>query len=132
MALTFVGTLPSISAEAVIDAYNDVFAEFGRRRVQLLIVTPEDAEAVQARRQNGTTVPLLADSDGQLLERYTSSATFPATVVIDEAGTVKRVLEGGTPHDHVDAVLALNDDSARPRASAGRGEEHAGVPTRID
>ena len=51
VALTFVGTLPSISAEAVIDAYNDVFAEFGRRRVQLLIVTPEDAEAVRARRQ---------------------------------------------------------------------------------
>lgn len=107
IVLTFLGTLPKPEAEAVITTFNDVFAEFGRHQHQLLIVTPEGEEGVQARRQSGTTVPLLADDDGQLLERFVSSATFPATVVIDESGTVVRVLEGGTPADHVAAVRSV-------------------------
>jgi peroxiredoxin len=106
LAVTFVGTLPRNEAEAVIEAFNAAFPDFGRHRSQLLIVAPEGPAAVRARRLSGTTVPLLADEDGRLLERFASSATFPATVLIDEAGTVRRVLEGGTPHDHLAAVLA--------------------------
>src|SRR5262245_27797338 len=45
VALTFVGTLPKRAADDVIEALNDVFAEFGQHRVQLLIVTPEPPEA---------------------------------------------------------------------------------------
>src|SRR5262245_32462572 len=63
VAMTFVGTLPRRSADDVIDALNDVFPEFGRHRVQLLIVTPEPPDAVERRRRNGTTAPLLADED---------------------------------------------------------------------
>ena len=107
VVLTFVGTSPREEAEGLIAAFNDVFAEFGRQRHQLLIVTPENEEAVRNRRHGGTTVPLLADEDGRLLERFAASATFPATVVIDQAGTVTRVLEGGTPGDHVAAVRAV-------------------------
>jgi peroxiredoxin len=76
-----------------------------------LIVTPDAPDAIRARRQRGTTVPLLADDDGTLLERFANSATFPATVVIDEAGTVSRVLEGGSASDHVAAVLAAVTDA---------------------
>jgi peroxiredoxin len=107
VVLTFVGTLPGDAAEEVITTFNDVFADFGRKRVQLLIVVPESDDAVRERRQRGTTVPLLADDDGALLERFASSATFPATVVIDESGMVTRVLEGGTPSDHVAAVRTV-------------------------
>jgi peroxiredoxin len=112
IVLTFLGTLPPAEAEAVIATFNDVFAEFGRHQYQLLIVTPEGEEAIRARRRGGTAVPLLADDDGELLERFASSATFPATVVIDESGTVTRVLEGGTPNDHVAAVRAVTTDVA--------------------
>jgi peroxiredoxin len=112
VVLTFVGTLPKDDADALIAAFNEVFAEFGRRQHQLLIVTPENKDAVRARRHDGTTVPLLADDDGSLLERFASSATFPATVVIDESGTVTRVLEGGTPADHVAAVRAVTTQAA--------------------
>ena len=105
--MTFLGTLPKRAADNVIGALNDVFPEFGRHRVQLLIITPDGPEAAERRRRNGTTVPLLADEDGQLLERFASSATFPATVVIDESGMVTRVLEGGDARDHAAAVLAV-------------------------
>jgi peroxiredoxin len=105
VAMTFLGTLPRREADDVIGALNDVFAEFGRHRVQLLIVTPDGPEAVERRRRNGTTVPLLADEDGLLLERFASSASFPATVVIDKSGTVSRALQGGEARDHAAAVL---------------------------
>jgi peroxiredoxin len=112
VVLTFQGTLSPTEGEELIAAFNDVFAEFGRRQHQLLIVTPEDADTIRARRQNGTTVPLLADDDGKLLERFASSATFPLTVVIDESGTVSKLLEGGTPQDHVAAVRAATSDQS--------------------
>jgi peroxiredoxin len=111
LAMTFLGTLPKRAADDMISALNDVFPEFGRHRVQLLIVTPDGPEVAERRRRNGTTVPLLADEDGQLLERFASSATFPATVVIDEAGTVTRVLEGGDARNHAAAVLTATTHS---------------------
>jgi peroxiredoxin len=117
VVLTFVGTLPGSEADEVISAYNNVFADFGRQRVQLLIVTPESESHVRTRRSEGTTVPLLADEDGTLLERFAGSATFPATVVIDESGTVTRVLEGGNAGDHVSAVRAVATQSLGERRS---------------
>lgn len=67
----------------------------------------EHRNTVRRRRKQGTNVPLLADDDGQLLERYAASATFPATVVIDESAVVTQLIEGGTPDEHVAAVRAL-------------------------
>lgn len=107
VALSFVGTLSGEAADDVIRGFNDVFVQFGRHRIQLLIVTPDDQAAVRRRRQEGITVPLLADDDGVLLQRFASSSTIPATVLIDEAGAVERVVEGGSPHDHVAAVLEV-------------------------
>ena len=112
VAMTFLGTLPKGVADGVVTTFNDVFAEFGRHRVQLLIVTPDGPEVVEQRRRDGTTVPLLADEDGRLLERFVSSATFPATVLIDESVTVTRVLEGGAARDHAAAVLAATTQTA--------------------
>ena len=49
VVLTFVGTLPATDADAVIAAYNEIFAaEFGRQQVQLLIVTPESETHVRS------------------------------------------------------------------------------------
>ena len=106
--LTFVGTLPTEDAEALVAAFDDAFVEFGRRQVQLMIVLPESAAAVRSQREQGTTVPLLADDNGVLVSRFASSAVFPVTVVIDKAGTVTRVLEGGNAHDHVTAVRGVS------------------------
>jgi peroxiredoxin Q/BCP len=111
VVLTFVGTLPPAAADEVIAAFNDVFADFGRQRVQLLIVTPENESHVRARRREGTNVPLLADEEGTLLKRFAGGATFPATVMIDESGTVTRMLEGGGAGDHVGAVRAVVTDA---------------------
>jgi peroxiredoxin len=114
VALTFVGTLSDREATDLVEAFNESFTEFGKRRRQLLVVTPEDPELVRQQRTQGTTVPLLADEDGTLLERYAASATFPATVLVDVAGTVTRVLEGGSPADHLAAVLAAVDADGLP------------------
>lgn len=107
VALTFAGTLDEHDVDALISGFNDVFAEFGQHHVQVLIVTAEHRNTVRRRRKQGANVPLLADDDGQLLERYAASATFPATVVIDESAVVTQLIEGGTPDEHVAAVRAL-------------------------
>jgi peroxiredoxin len=116
VALTFAGTLPDNDVDTLIAAFNEHFAEFGRHLVQALIVTPEDRSTVRQRRREGTNVPLLADDDGALLDRYAASATFPATVVIDTDGTVTRLVEGGRPEAHASAIVGL----AKARASSRR------------
>jgi peroxiredoxin len=107
IALTFVGTLPDDVADELVQRFNDSFAEFGRHHQQVLIVTPQETSTIRRRRQTGIRVPLLADDDGTLLARFAGSATFPATVVIDRDGFVSRVIEGGSPDDHIAAVLDL-------------------------
>ncbi len=118
VALTFTGTMSPEATEVLVSSFDSVFAEFGQRRIQALIVTPESPDTVRQRRRDGTTVPLLSDTDGQLVDRYATSATYPATVVIDESGTVTRLVEGGVAADHVAAVLD-------PASSAG---ESSGNP----
>jgi len=105
VALTFTGTMSPEATEDLVTAFDTVFAEFGQRRVQALIVTPESADAVRRRRRTGITVPVLSDAEGQLVETYAMSATYPATVVIGESGTVTRLIEGGVAGDHARAVL---------------------------
>jgi peroxiredoxin len=119
VVLVFLGTLPRSGGESVVTEFNEVFPEFGHRQVQLLIVVPEGPDTVRARRESGTTVPLLADEDGQLLERFASSATFPATVMIDESGLVTRVIEGGRAQDHVASVLAAISRDVDAERSGG-------------
>jgi peroxiredoxin len=123
VVLTFLGTVPRSTGESLVTNFNEVFPEFGHHQVQLLIVVPEGAESVRARRRSGTTVPLLADDDGRLLERFANSATFPASVMIDESGLVTRVIESGRPHDHVDSVLAAVTRDARERSPASGDRE---------
>ncbi len=57
VVLTFVGTLPATAAEEVIAAFNDVFADFGRQQVQLLIVTPESESQVRSASSRGNDGP---------------------------------------------------------------------------
>ena len=57
VVLTFVGTLPPADAEEVIAAYNDIFADFGRQQVQLLIVTPESESHVRPATPRGHDGP---------------------------------------------------------------------------
>ena len=110
VALTFTGTMSPESTGELVESFEQAFPEFGRRRVQSLLVVPEPEQAVRRRRRDGTNVPLLADEDGRLMELYATSATFPATVLIDEHGTVNRLLEGGAAADHAAAVVGAVDD----------------------
>lgn len=112
VALTFTGTLPPAATDDVVDAFATLLSEFGGQRVQSLLVLPEPDERLKERRRTGTNVPLLADEDGRLVELYATSATFPITVLIDETGTVVRLLEGGEPAGHAAAVLAAATETA--------------------
>ena len=115
VALTFAGTMSPEATAELVDAFEQSFPEFGRSHVQSLVVVPETAETIRRRRRTGTKVPLLADDDGRLVEMYAASGTFPATVLIDEQGTVARLVEGGVAADHAAAVLAFADDAHRAR-----------------
>lgn len=120
VALTFAGGLSAEAADALIDAFDEVFPQFGRRRVQTLIVVHQSPEAVRRRRRTGTNVPLLADPDSELVETYAASATFPATVLIDESGTVTRLVEGGVAADHAAAVLSVTTEPPEDQQAVGR------------
>lgn len=113
VALTFTGTMSRGATEDLVAAFDKVFPEFGQRRMQSLIVTPESPEAIRRHRRTGTNVPLLADPDGLVLETYAAAATFPATVLIDTSGTVARLVEGGVADDHAAAVLAHANQQPR-------------------
>jgi peroxiredoxin len=107
VALTFAGTLSADATEALVASFAEAFPEFGRHHVQSLLVVPEPAATIRRRRQSGITIPMLADEDGRLWERYAASGTAPVTVLIDEAGTISKLVEGGTASDHAAAVLAV-------------------------
>jgi peroxiredoxin len=110
VALTFAGTLSPEATAELVDSFEQSFPELGRHHVQSLVVVPEPAETIRRRRRTGTKVPLIADDTGRLVEMYAASATFPATVLIDENGTITRLVEGGVAADHAAAVLAFAED----------------------
>ena len=110
VALTFAGTMSPEATAELVDSFEQSFPEFGRHHVQTLVVLPETEETVRRRRRTGTNVPLLADEDGSLMEMYAASATFPATVLIDEPGTIVRLVEGGVAAEHAAAVLSFAQD----------------------
>jgi peroxiredoxin len=107
VALTFAGTMSAEATAELVDSFEQSFPDFGRSRVQSLLVVSEPAETIRRRRRTGTKVPLLADDKGRLVEMYAASGTFPVTVLIDETGTITRLVEGGVAADHAAAVLAL-------------------------
>lgn len=111
VALTFTGTMSHEATEELLESFEQSFPEFGRHHMQSLIVVPEREETVRRRRQTGTKVPILADDDGRLMEMYAASGTFPATVLIDEDGTITRLVEGGVAADHTAAVLGVAQDA---------------------
>ena len=113
VALTFAGTMSPEATAELVDSFEKSFPEFGRHRVQSLVVVREPEETIRRRRRTGTKVPLLADDDGRLMEMYAASGTFPATVLIDEHGTIVRLVEGGVAADHAAAVLGFAEDVHR-------------------
>ena len=113
VALTFAGTMSPEATAELVDSFERSFPEFGQHHVQSLVVVPEQAQTIRRRRRTGTKVPLLADDTGRLVEMYAASATFPATVLIDESGTITRLVEGGVAADHAAAVLAFAEGDHR-------------------
>jgi peroxiredoxin len=111
VVLFFLDGLEAAEDQLELDAFDDLLVEFGHRRIQLLGVAPATPRALRDATES-RAVPVLADEDGAIRERFGGDAG-PFTVVIDRAGTVARVLERHSS-DHPTEVL---DEIDRLRAS---------------
>ena len=96
----------------------DVYGELQERGATVLGVSPDtEASHVKFRDKYGPPVPLLADPDHEVAERYgvwvernmygkKSMGIKRSTFVIDGEGNVARAMLGVKPDDHADKVLA--------------------------
>jgi thioredoxin-dependent peroxiredoxin len=96
----------------------DVYGELQERGATVLGVSPDtEASHVKFREKYGLPFPLLADPDHEVAELYgvwveknmygkKSMGIKRSTFVIDETGTVARVMRGVSPDGHADKVLA--------------------------
>ena len=97
----------------------DVYSDFRDRGAVVLGVSPDDeASHVKFKEKYGLPFTLLADSDHSVSEQYgvwgekkymgrTYMGVYRWTFVIDEDGTVKKVLPNVKPATHTDDVLAV-------------------------
>jgi len=111
VVLFFLDGLEAAEDQLELDAFDDLLVAFGHSRIQLLGVAPTTARALRDATES-RAVPVLADEDGAIRERFGGDAG-PFTVVIDRAGSVARVLERHSS-DHPTEVL---DEIDRLRAS---------------
>lgn len=126
VALVFFGDVAGADDRATIGPYEDLLAEFGRRRVQLLGVVPTTARAL--REATGTAaLTLLADGDGSIGAAFGFADEHePVAVIVDRHGTVAAVLEGADARP--ERVVAALDQCLehRPDAFAPHPEGPAG------
>jgi len=118
VVLFFLDGLDDADDQVELDTFDDLLVEFGHRRVQLLGVAPTTARALRDATET-RAVPVLADEDGAIRERFGGDAG-PFTVVIDREGTVARVLERHSSEhpaevlDEIDRLRASDPDRMEP------------------
>jgi len=108
VVLVFVEPLVGPEVDHLVEDLGVHLAEFGRHRVQLLVVANVDEEtAGLAASWTEGDVRVLADADGALADRYgvTYSAGAPTAVLIDSDGDVGAIWVEGPGSDMVDALL---------------------------
>lgn len=108
VVLVFVEPLVGPEVDPLVEELGAHLAEFGRNRVQLLVVANVDEEtAGLAASWTEGNVRILADADGALADRYgvTYRAGVPTTVLIDSDGDVGAVWVEGPGPSLVDALL---------------------------
>jgi peroxiredoxin len=110
VAVCFTGSVDSPVSREVVRGFDDHLADFGRSRVQALVVVPDDASAVdRARAEVPGNTPVLADEDGAWRERFgvLRDEKTVTTVLIGLDGAVVDVLVGGAGGVHAEDVLEL-------------------------
>jgi peroxiredoxin Q/BCP len=108
---------PGCTAQAC--GIRDAYGEFERAGAVVLGVSPDDERShVKFKKKFDLPFTLLADADHRVAEAYgiwaeksymgrTYMGVERSTFVIDEAGTVKKVLRKVKPDTHADDVLAI-------------------------
>jgi peroxiredoxin Q/BCP len=99
-------------------AFRDASAEFAKRNAVVLGVSADDVADQQAFDQKyGLNLPLIADTDKQVIESYgvwgertrpdgtTTVGVRRWTFLIDENGTIRKVYQNVTPETHPDEIL---------------------------
>ncbi len=99
--------------------FSDHEEDFARRHCVVIGVSPDDCLChAEFRDAHGVSIPLLADSEGEVSEKYgvclkqqangqSRSIIVPSTFVIDKKGRVRHALYNVSPRGHVLEVLEL-------------------------
>jgi peroxiredoxin len=110
VVICFAGTVTSPVTQEVIRGFDEQLADFGRARVQALVVVPDERSVVgRVRRQVPGNTPVLADEDGAWRERFGVLVEEKAvtTVLLGLDGTVADVMEGAAGGVHAEEALEL-------------------------
>jgi len=86
VVLAFVGTLDPGGAVAA--DYDRHHVDFGRERVQLLVVVEADGADVRAVPFSGLDLPVLADPHGELRASFAAGLEGDLAVVVDKQGHI--------------------------------------------
>jgi peroxiredoxin len=110
VALCFTASVTSPVTHEVIRGFDEHLADFGRSRVQALVVVPDDATTLDRERAalDGNT-PVVADEDGAWRDRFgvLVEERSVTTVLLALDGTVADILVGAAGGVHADEVLEL-------------------------
>jgi peroxiredoxin len=110
VAMCFTAGVASPVTRHVIRGFDRHLADFGRSRIQALVVVPDDTSTVDRFRDEiaGNT-PIVADEDGAWRERFgvRIEEKTVTTVLLGLDGTVADVLVGSAGGVHAEDVLEL-------------------------
>jgi peroxiredoxin Q/BCP len=113
MVLFLLSDIESAGSLDELQGWNDLLPEFGRRRVQVLGVTPSSAKALMHLvADRDLSLTLLSDESGQLRRSYTPGAARGegiATTVVDHRGHVVSFVARSSSRGHPDEVLESLD-----------------------
>lgn len=114
VALVFLGD--HAHPGAAVEALDRSLAEFGSRRVQLLIVASGPMAEAKALLPPRGRVPILSDGDGAITRSYDAVGGVGdvCAVLVDEGGLVQQVLTIVGDDPAADLLSALDETAAKP------------------
>lgn len=113
VAICFAGRADSPRTRELVRGFDDHLADFGRSRMQALIVVDDDAEAIDRHLPHREThVPILADVDGTWREQFevgddVADDRAVTTVLLDDQGRLIDTVLATPGGVHAEEVLEL-------------------------
>lgn len=110
VALCFTASITSPVTQEVIRGFDQHLADFGRSRVQALVVVPDDAGTLdRGRAELAGNTPVVADEEGSWRDRFgvLVEEKSVTTVLVGLDGTVADILVGTAGGVHAEDVLEL-------------------------